>query len=343
MGSLIRATNVLGFSELVRELGGDPEPLLARHRIPADIATVEDAFIPYASLAQLLDETARELDCPDFGLRLSAWQGLDILGPVAIMARHASTVAEGFGQIARYLHIHSPALRLSVAGPGEPGNREGSVTFLFAIEERGLPYLAQSFELSLANGDRIARLLGGADMVPEAVAFRHGALSDPATYERFFGVPVLFGQEWCGIRISIADAQRPVDTADPATVRLVSRYLDASYAPGDDLAPRVAELVRRLLPTGTCSAATVARHLGLHQRTLQRQLAAEGTTFATILDDERKEQAARLLATSGLQLRQLVGLLGYVEQSTFNRSFRRWYGTTPTAYQARGASPGAST
>jgi len=334
MGSLIRATNLLGFTELVRELGGDPEPLLARHRIPRDVASVEDAFIPYASLAYLLDETARELDCPDFGLRLSAWQGLDILGPVAIIARHASTVAEGFAQIARYLHVHSPALRLSVARPGDAGYRDGSVTFLFVIQERGLPYAAQSYELSLANGERIARLLGGSDMAFEAVAFRHAAQGDPAGYEEFFGLPVLFGQEWCGIRISLAEAQRPIDTADPATLRLVSRYLDASYAPGDDLAPRVAELVRRLLPTGSCTTTTVARHLGLHPRTLQRQLAAEGTTFATILDDERKGQAARLLATSGLQLRQLAGMLGYVEQSTFNRSFRRWYGTTPTRYLA---------
>ncbi|GHE76088.1 HTH-type transcriptional regulator VirS [Amycolatopsis deserti] len=334
MGSLIRATNLLGFAELVRELGGDPEALLTRHRIPPGVASVEDAFIPYASLAYLLDETARELGCPDFGLRLSGWQGIDILGPVAVMARHASTVADGFAQIARYLHIHSPALHLSVARPGEVGYRDGAVTFLFDIQERGLPYLAQPYELSLANGERIARLLGGADLVFEAVAFRHAAQSDPATYEEFFGAPVLFGQEWCGIRISLAAAQRPIDTADPATLRLVSRYLDASYTPGQDLVPRVAELVRRLLPTGTCTTTTVARHLGLHPRTLQRQLAAEGTTFATILDEERKEQAARLLATPGLQLRQLAGMLGYVEQSTFNRSFRRWYGTTPTRYLA---------
>jgi len=334
MGSLIRATNLLGFAELVRELGGDPQSLLRRHRIADSVASVEDAFVPYASLAHLLDEAARELGCPDFGLRLAAWQGLDILGPVAIMARHASTVAEGFAQIARYLHIHSPALHLSVARPGDAGYREGTVTFLFVIEERGLPYIAQSYELSLANGERIARLLGGADMAFAAVAFRHVAQGEPAAYEQFFQAPVLFAQDWCGIRVSRAAAQRPIDTADPATLRLVSRYLDASYAPGEELVPRVAELVRRLLPTGTCTTTTVARHLGLHPRTLQRQLAAEGTTVATILDDERKEQAARLLATSGLQLRQLAGMLGYVEQSTFNRSFRRWYGTTPSKYRA---------
>jgi AraC-like DNA-binding protein len=95
----------------------------------------------------------------------------------------------------------------------------------------------------------------------------------------------------------------------------------------------VSTLIRRLLPTGTCNADAVARHLGVHARTMQRHLANEDTSFAAILDEERKRQAARLLGNPGFQLGQIAGILGYTEQSTFNRSFRRWYETTPRAFR----------
>ncbi|MEO8814146.1 MAG: AraC family transcriptional regulator, partial [Mycobacterium sp.] len=46
MGSLIRATVLRGYPDLVRELGGDPELLLARFGIPSGVEFQEDAFIP---------------------------------------------------------------------------------------------------------------------------------------------------------------------------------------------------------------------------------------------------------------------------------------------------------
>jgi AraC-like DNA-binding protein len=294
---------------------------------------VEDAFVSYTALAWMLAQAADELACPDFGLRLSAWQGIDILGPVAVIARNSDTVLDAFVAIGRYLHLHSPALHLTVAGPGDPGFRADSITFHFLIDESGLPDLPQSYELSLANGNRIGRLLAGDDMRPRTVAFRHDRVGPQDSYDATFDAPVLFGQDWCGWQIDGRFAQRPVDRADPETRRIVARYLDTAFGEGDALAPHVSTLVRRLLPTGTCSADAVARHLGVHARTMQRHLAKEHTSFAAILDQERKRQAARLLGNPGFQLGQVAGILGYTEQSTFNRSFRRWYGTTPRAFR----------
>jgi AraC-like DNA-binding protein len=53
-----------------------------------------------------------------------------------------------------------------------------------------------------------------------------------------------------------------------------------------------------------------------------------------LIDQERRDQAAKYLAEPGLQLSQIAGLLGYAEQSTLNRSVRRWFGQTPREYRA---------
>ena len=113
MGSLIRAAAMRGYPELVRELGGDPAVFLARFGIPASAERSEDTFISFASLTRMLEATAEELVCPDFGLRLSGRQGLEILGPIAVIARNASTVLGGVEAIGRFLYIHSPALKLT--------------------------------------------------------------------------------------------------------------------------------------------------------------------------------------------------------------------------------------
>jgi AraC-like DNA-binding protein len=333
VGSLIRATNLAGYDDLVRALGGDPDPLRERFGLPPGVEHDEDAFVPYAPVSRLMETTAEELACPDLGLRLSAAQGLAILGPVAVIARNAATVLDAFVAVGRYLHVHSPALRLWIAGPDEAQHGRGTMTFRYAIEERGLPYSVQSYELSLANGTRILRLLAGPEAHWAALAFRHPRHGPQASYDETLGPAVLFDQDWCGFALTEAEAQRPIDNADPATLRLVTRFLEDDRRAGEDLAPRVAELVRRLLPTGTCRADAVADHLGLHPRTLQRRLAGEETTFAAIVEAERAAQALRLLANPGLPLRQVAGLLGYTEQSTFNRSFRRWHGTTPASYR----------
>lgn len=334
MGGLIRATNIRGYDALVRELGGDPRPLRRRFGLPREDQTTDESFVPYTPVAWMLQTTADELACPDFGLRLSAWQGLGILGPIAVVARNTATVREAFVAIGRYLHAHSPVLHLRPVGPYDPGHRQGSIAFNYSIEEPGLPYLPQTYELSLGNGMQILRMLSGPEMPNGTVAFRHARVGPLSTYEQVLGPSVEFEQDWCGFSFSEAYAATQIDHADPATLRIATQYLESSFHPGADLTAPVADLIRRLLPTGTCQAGAVAQQLGMHARTLQRRLAEEGTSFATLMERERAEQAARMLANPGLQLRQVTALLGYTEQSTFNRSFRRWYGTTPRAFRA---------
>ena len=80
MGSLIRASAMRGYPELVRELGGDPAAFLARFGIPATADLDEDAFISFASLTRMLEAAAEELACRTSGsaCRIGrAWRSSD--------------------------------------------------------------------------------------------------------------------------------------------------------------------------------------------------------------------------------------------------------------------------
>ena len=64
-------------------------------------------------------------------------------------------------------------------------------------------------------------------------------------------------------------------------------------------------------------------------RTLQRGLAARGTSHLVLVDETRHEQAARLLEDRSLSIGAISDALGFSEPSAFHRSFKRWTGTTP--------------
>jgi AraC-like DNA-binding protein len=329
VGTLIRATNMWGYRDLVLRLGADPEAIQRRFGITPGAEHVEEAFLPFDAFVRMLETTAHELDCPDFGLRLSQWQGLDILGPIAVIARNAETVEQGLQAVARYLYVHSPALRLD-RGP----DTASGLTFTYEVVELSLAELGQGYELSMANAVRIIQLLAGPEARPRAISFLHAQQGPDAGYADALGCPVRFGQPWCGFELSHRVARTRIDHADPETRRVATRYLESQYPPSEtSLRQRVGELARRLLPTGQCSVDAIADQLRTHPRTLQRQLAADGVTCQDLIDTERRELASRYLAEPRLQLGQISGLLGYAEQSTFNRSCRRWFGATPGEYR----------
>jgi AraC-like DNA-binding protein len=331
MASLIRATNLWGYGDLIRELGADPEPFLSRFHISPGVEYEEDAFVPFEAVARMLEASADELKCPDLGLRLSRWQGLDILGPIAVIARNAQTLLGGLESIASYLYVHSPALKLTVASP----TAETDVRFTFEVVEPGLPYVLQAYELSMANGVRMIRLLGGAEARPRVISFVHEQGGSDAAYSQALGCPVRFGQTWSGFDLPRHLAGKRIESADPETRRIATKYLESNYLPSTaTLSERVAELTRRLLPTGQCSVEAIGDQLALHPRTLQRGLATEGVRCQDLIDQERRRHAARYLADPRFHLSQIAVLLGYTEQSTFNRSCRRWFGKTPRQYRA---------
>lgn len=82
------------------------------------------------------------------------------------------------------------------------------------------------------------------------------------------------------------------------------------------------------------SIGSVAAHLGLTPRNLQRLFEGEGTTFSEFLLTQRLSRAHRMLTEPRLA-QSAVGAIaydaGFGDLSYFNRSFKRRYGATPRA------------
>lgn len=94
----------------------------------------------------------------------------------------------------------------------------------------------------------------------------------------------------------------------------------------------VDKIIERL-PDGAPNQQQIASSLNVSNRTLQRKLREEGTSFIDLLQDTRLQLACKYLSSPGRSVVETAYLLGFSEPSTFSRAFKRWTGQSPAEYR----------
>lgn len=325
MEPFIRTTSFAGFRELVDKLGGDPAALLQRFRIKPELLDDEDARVPLRSLVGLLECAAQELDCADFGLRMAEYQNLPVLGPIAVMARSSTNVGHALAEIVRFIGYHSSGVQLDLdrSEPQFP-------RLVIGLRLPGSVPQRQMVELAMGMAHNTLKLLCGAHFSAQSLLLGGVSPLPPARYRRYFQTQVHGGQACNALVLTPQQLSQPIEQQDPNLHRLLVQYLDQVHLQSaSDLVDQVQRLVLRLLPTQQCRLPLIAEQLGLHERALQRQLAELGQRFDALVEGIRRDRADFYLAERDLPMSQVAGMLGYSEQSVFNRACRRWFGLTP--------------
>ena len=80
----------------------------------------------------------------------------------------------------------------------------------------------------------------------------------------------------------------------------------------------------------------------MSERTFQRRLVEEGTSFHQLLDSTRRELAERYLRQRHVSLTETAYLLGFSDQGNFTRACKRWFALTPGQYRMRSDAQGHS-
>lgn len=321
MADVIAGSALLHFSDLVSGLGGDPKALMRAHGIDPRAAGDPDRLLSYSGVTAVIGAAAVKLACPDFGMRLGKRQGIAILGPVALLVRHARTLADAVDGVSRYLYHCAP--------PDVSELKRGKRSAMYTLEIAAwqLAYRDQTVEKGLMVAMEAFRSMLGQDFVPLRVTMQHRQISPSETYCAYLGRRVEFGCEANSIHLPNDALRHVIEGRDPTVLALAEHYL-AQISPTLPLAGRVQQLIQRLLKVDQANLIAVAKALMIHPRVLQRRLAESGTSFESILDKVRRENAW-LLSERGLQAGQIATMLGYTEQSSYARACRRWYGESP--------------
>jgi AraC-like DNA-binding protein len=331
-----RYASLNGYIELSQSLGIDPVRLMRTIGLDPSLLAFQDTRVPAAAVVQLLEDSASESGCDDFGVRLAELRQLSNLGPLSLVLREEPDVRSALELLIRYEHTFNEALRLRMTERNELAVM--TVGFDFGEE---IP-CSQAVELAVGVVYSILREFLGPDWHPVSSCFSHSAPADAAVHERFFGVTPQFDHPFTGLVLYSSDLAAANRMADPNLRTYAQQFLRSLGAPKDmTTLERVRELIKLFLPAGLCSLTQIAHELQFDRRTLHRHLAAHGETFTTILDAVRVELAEQYLPNGRYSLSDISQLLGFAAPSGFSRWFRQRYGCSATEWRAeRSAVPG---
>ncbi|WP_439031866.1 AraC family transcriptional regulator [Gordonia terrae] len=324
MADLICASSLSQLPELIEEHDGDARAMLARVGVDPAVVGAYDRFIPFTALSTVIGLCAAEFGVPDFGLRLAARQGPDILGPVAIAARNAETIGDSFRQITAFAHVYSPAITAQL----HYGERE--VSYEFDTVLKRVPYRPHVVELAMGVTRSTFLVTLGHDFRPNRITLTHPAMSEPHVYTDYFGCPVDFEAPANLVVFPRGVMHRTLPRVDALAYDIAVKFM-TGHDRETAFVDAVSALIIRALPAGAATLDAVARLLMMHPRAVQRGLADSGTTFDQLVDDARRDLAVSLLANRGVPLGAVARQIGYSEQSTLTRSSRRWFGMPPLA------------
>ncbi|WP_426809019.1 AraC family transcriptional regulator [Pseudomonas sp. WOUb67] len=105
------------------------------------------------------------------------------------------------------------------------------------------------------------------------------------------------------------------------------------YRDPDSLARRIRHDLRLCDPAAWPDAERLALALCMSASTLRRRLAEEGQTYQGLKDSVRRELAISWLADTGLGLAEVAERLGFADNSSFYKAFRKWFGCNPGHYR----------
>lgn len=128
----------------------------------------------------------------------------------------------------------------------------------------------------------------------------------------------------------------PILTANSQLLSIVEKLIDEikEHEQGPNISVTIRKYLFQSLPTIDVDIKTVARKLNLGERTLQRRLRKENTSFREILNNVRIELSERYLKEN-IPFIEIAFLLGFDSQSSFNKFFLKHFKERPSVFKER--------
>ncbi len=323
--------SLLSLFEAFEAHGGDLGQLLSRHHLNLDDLS-GSALIDQELGLQIIAETIEFIDDPLLGLKVGRQITFTSYGLLALLIMSAPTLLEACRAATQFQRLSLSFCRMSLHIEAD------------YLESRyAMPTPESTIRCFVADREFIGLLLF-VDEVVDDINRRsiHFGVARPrpkpellAQYCRIAGLEPEFDQPYNWLRIPSHLIHFRLKHGNALAHKLyrlqAQELLRSLYPSGDDLVAQI-QLVLNGYEGRYPDVKAIARMFAISERTLRRKLDTAGVSYRSLLDQHRKERALSMLVSRSTSIQQMSEALGYTEDASFLRAFKRWTGMTPRQY-----------
>ena len=252
---MLRIATIHGVPDVLRELGQNPSQVIDDLGFDPTLFDDPDNRITLAERGRLVEHCATVSGCPHFGLLVGQKDGLDQLGIVGLLARHAPDVGTALRRLIRHFHLQAQGVEIGLAVDG------GRALFSYAIADEGVAGIDQVGDGAVAAQFNIMRELCGPDFKALAAWFVRPPPNALEPYRDFFQVRLRFDAPIYGLEFSSSWLTRRLPSTDEALAQLIAEKISVlENQKAEDLSENVRRLMQTALAFNHVDAQTYCIH-----------------------------------------------------------------------------------
>lgn len=323
--SLIAATSTLAMIRTAERRGVEITGVLEHVGLSRAAVEDPDARLPAAKVLTIWNELRDRCADPCLQLAAPAVLPFGAYRIIDYLVAASETVGDGVKRFACYFGLIAEGVSLNVVG-----SKGEWCLCLVTADGKPVPPVYVDYVFA-ALVIRIRMRIRQALQV-RRVELRQAEPRESTPYRDVFRAPVRFAAMSDRLCFDAAEWETPTESGDAALVALLeehARILARSPVRGvAGFMGEVEGVIASQLPEGG-SVHEVAHALNMSVRTLQRRLIESDTTFRQVCQTVMARLAEGYLADPKVSISEVAFLLGFSEQSAFNRAFRQWTGESP--------------
>ena len=337
----IVATIPLHILQVARRYGVDTDAALRKAGITRAQLEDPDGRVPIRDHVVLYQQVVKESKNPALALETGELMSPGSLKVVGHILMTSTTLHEVYNHISRYWSLLTEELSNFTINIVKEGQEErAEIDILFHSRPVHFPK-REGIETITSYCMALGREITGHQFTATEVHFPYSEPSYVDRYKEIFGGKLFFDKPHTKIVLAANVIGLATLYPDPLLATALKEWAERRLSllnEEQNFVRQVRAAIAQHLSTAEFDIATIASHLKIGERTLQRRLQGHGTTFSKTLFVTRREQALQLLDQSDQSVAEIAFLTGYSERSAFERAFKNWTGLTPMKYRGKSVS-----
>lgn len=330
MSGSVSANYLRGIAEYLMQRELDVDAFWDGFELNADMLEEPSRRIPVETYQSMLQRAAQLAQDPDAALHIGECIKPGQYGVLGYSIMSCKTAKQAFDRHMRYENLVSDRSISTYHFEGE------QVRLSWDTGE--LPVDRAMAEENIASWVTFTRWVTGQSLSPSVIKFAHEQPQDLAEYQRIFACEMLFNQNMVEVIFPSSYMDMPIIQHDPVMREMMDAHADRllnELSQCDEFVAKIRQLMIAAMAEGDLSLDCIAEQMGLTPRTLQRRLSEQDESFKGLLDKVRKELALTYIKQPHIDLAELAYLLGFSDQTAFQRAFKKWTGSTPGKFRKK--------